>query len=66
MSDPSRFASKGFALAGARNVLEALKDRSAVEIYHVPNPNDIEFPTAALRTVKPTSQMALQDRDRAG
>ena len=56
----SHLASKGFALAGARNVLEALKDRSVVEIYHVPNPNDIEFPTAALRKVIPPTKSDTQ------
>lgn len=48
-------ARKGFSPLGSRRALEELKDLGQIEIYHVPNPNDENFPTAALKRTSPTS-----------
>lgn len=43
---------QGYSPTSSRAMLEQLKDAGVVEVYYVPNPNDPEFPTAAIRRTK--------------
>jgi hypothetical protein len=44
--------SLGYPLASSRELIARLRESGVVEVYHVPNPNDEQRPTAAIRRIR--------------
>lgn len=51
----------GYASSGSQRILEEVKDAGKIEVYHVPNPNEPEYPTAALRCLDATPKVVVGD-----